>query len=167
MQCKQYEYLIIESSERNLTDEEQLRLKQHCSQCKNCSLFKKNLEEIRFSLKQSGPPPLSANLDNQTQHLCQEEINRRKLLFQNEKRTFWAPVPGYIWAAVVLLIILTSFLLFPELKNLSSDQPLSLRTIFMITIILQNAVMLFLSPVIIRRHKTKQGFSNLNKLEYS
>lgn len=167
MQCKEYEYLIIESSERDLTAEEQLKLKKHCSLCENCSRLKENIEEIRFSLKQSDPPELPSSLDKKTQQLCNDEINRKKLLLQHKQRSFWAPVPGYIWAAFILLTIMTSFLLFPELKNLNSDKPLSLWTIFMLTIILQNAVMLFLSPVIIRRHKAKQGFSNLNKLEYS
>jgi hypothetical protein len=37
----------------------------------------------------------------------------------------------------------------------------------MLTVILQNTVMLFLFPVIIRKYKTKQGFSNLNNLRYS
>lgn len=167
MQCKEYKYLIIESSERVLSDEEQQKLKKHCSQCENCSRFKENIEEIRFSLKQSVFPALPFSLDKKTKQFCRDEINRKKYTLQREKKPLRTPIPGYIWAAFILLTIMTSFLLFPELKILNSDQPLSLWTIVMVTVILQNAVMLFLSPVIIRRYKTKQRFSNLNNLRYS
>jgi len=167
MKCEEYEYLIIESSERDLTDEEQQKLKKHFSQCENCSQFKKNIEEICLSLKRSVPPPLPVNLDKKTKHLCADEINRKKRLFRREQKPFRVPVPRFIWVVFIILIILTSLLLFPELKNVNSDQPLSLWTILMLTVILQNAVMLFLSPVIIRRYKTKQGFSNFNNLRCS
>ena len=166
MRCKEYEYLIIESSERDLTDSEQQRINKHCSHCENCSRFKKNIEEIRISLKRSIPPAVPAGLDEKTELLCRNEINRKTLPFKQGTKAFCAPVPGYIWAAFILLTILTSFLLFSGLKTINSDQQLSLWTIFMFTVVLQNAVMLFLLPVIILRYKTKQGISNLNKLEF-
>jgi len=166
MRCKEYEYLIIESSERDLTDGEQQRINKHCSHCENCSRFKKNIEEIRISLKRSILPAVPTYLDEKTEILCRNEINRKKLTYKQEKKAFWAPVPGYIWAAFILLTILTSLLLFSGLKTINSDHQLSQWTIFMLTIVLQNAVMLFLLPVIILRYKAKQGISNLNKLEF-
>ena len=78
MRCKEYEYLIIESTERDLTDTEQLRLKQHCSRCESCSHFKENIEEIHFSLKRSDPPALPADLDKHTKDLCLDEMNRKR-----------------------------------------------------------------------------------------
>lgn len=167
MRCKEYEYLIIESTERDLTDTEQLRLKQHCSRCESCSHFKENIEEIHFSLKRSDPPALPADLDKHTKDLCLDEMNRKKERSRYEQRPLRPQVPGYIWAVFALLTILTSFLLFSGLKTINADQPLSLGTIFMLTVILQNTVMLFLSPLIIRKNRTKQRISNLNKLEYS
>lgn len=167
MRCKEYEYLIIESTERDLTDSEHLRLKQHCSQCENCSHFKEYIEEIFCTLKRSDPPALPADLDIQTKDLCQDEISGKKEYCRHEQRPLRPQVPVYIWAVFALLTILTSFMLFSGLKTVNSDQSLSLETVLMLTIILQNAVMLFLAPVIILTKRAKQGISNLNKLECS
>ncbi|HDT11928.1 MAG TPA: hypothetical protein ENN58_04240 [bacterium] len=167
MQCKKFEYLIIESSERDLTDGEQLRLQEHCSQCNDCAHFKESLEEIRFSLKHTAPPSLSSDLDKKTKHLFMLEIDRKKFSPGKEEIPFRPPVPIYIWAAVALLTLLTSLLLFPELMTLNSDQPISLRTIALLTVILQNTVMLFFTPLIIRRYKSMQRFSDLYNLELS
>jgi len=167
MRCKEYEYLIIESTERDLTDSEQMRLKHHCCQCENCSRFKENSEEIRYYLKRYDPPALPADLDKHTKHLCQDEKRRKKEISRYGQSPLRPQVPGYIWAVFALLTILTSFTLFSGLKTLNTDQPLSLGTVLMLTIILQNAVMLFLAPVIIRTKRAKQGSSNLNKLACS
>lgn len=91
---------------------------------------------------------------------------------RTEKESLWAAnkrpllqtrssvaVPKLILAALIFLTVLTVIIVVPQLKELKLDETMPFSTVMALTIILQNAVMLFFTPILIRKYRSKnQGF---------
>lgn len=157
MRCKDIERLIIDSSERDLNQGELSAMKQHFTQCAECVCFQKDFKNMRISLKKMSTLIPPDELERRTRVLCQDELNSR---LASEKQlvsqTRPSPVPWLIWAALVSLIVLTAFLLVSLFKNIGLNQPLSFESAFVLAVMLQNAVMLFFAPVIIRKYQSQR-----------
>ncbi len=156
MKCKDIELLIIDSGEKDLSEEELSRLEQHVSQCKRCQRFEEDLKNIRNSFKKIKMLDPSAELTRKTLALCHSELSTRQAM---ESRTAHqvrsTPIPLFVWIAFVSLTALTVILALPLLGGLQLTQTLSLPIVVVLAIMIQNAVMLCFAPLLLRRYGSK------------
>ncbi len=157
MRCKDIERLIIDSSDEDLSSEELSAIEKHIVHCALCARFRDDLEKIRMGVKTMPQPVLPPDLAQKTRLRCQAEISRRPAAASKIARLIPSdPIPKYVWAALLPLILLTVFVLAPALKEIRLDQTLTFASVVAFTIIIQNAVMLLFAPILIRRHRWKK-----------
>jgi hypothetical protein len=166
MKCKDIELLIIDSSEKDLTEEELSQIEQHISQCEQCQRFEEDLKNIRISLKKIRMPAPSSELTRKTLALCHSELNTRhpmdgKAIPQIRS----AQIPLLIWVAFVSLTALTVILALPLLRGLQLTQTLSLPIVVVLAIMIQNAVMLCFAPLLLRKFGSKNQGLRLSLTE--
>jgi len=113
--------------------------------------FQEDLMAVRSYGEIKSTHTLPIALDHRTRALCHEKI-----------RTASSPIPRFIWAALIFLTLLTTVIALPVLQELRSDEALSYQVIFVISLCIQNAVMLFFAPVLIRRYREKKDNWNSN-----
>ncbi len=156
MRCKDIEHLIIESSDEDLSLEELSTIEKHIAYCALCARFQDELEKIRIGVKTIPQPILPPDLAQKTRLRCQAEMNQRPAAASKIARLIPSdPIPKYVWAALLPLILLTVFVLAPTLKEIRLDQTLTFTSATALTIIIQNAVMLLFAPILIRRRRWK------------
>jgi hypothetical protein len=97
-----------------------------------------DLNEILTYLQQAPLPMPSDEFFEKTRSLCHVRLGR-------------SPIPKFIWAAIAILLILTGILMLPLAKEIGLDQPLSLPTIGVLILVLQNLLMLFFTPILIQK----------------
>ena len=113
--------------------------------------FQEDLMAVRSHGKIKSTRTLPLELDHRTRALCHDRI-----------RTKSSPIPRFIWAALFFLTLLTTVIALPILQELRSDEALSYQVIFMISLCIQNVVMLFFAPVLIRKYREKKDLWNSN-----
>lgn len=156
MKCKDIERLLIDSSEEDLSAEKLAEIKQHVLVCAKCAHFQKNLKKVRNYIKEMTVPVPSDELVRKIHSAC---IDKMSNLNAVEKRTsgqnHLKSIPAYMWAALICLIILTVIWIIPLLRDFKLNETLSHQTIIVLSLMIQNAVMLLFSPILIRRYRTK------------
>lgn len=156
MKCKEIERLVINLSEEDLSEEEFSEIEQHVLDCAKCARFQDDLKKIRIYLKKMTLPVPSPELVRQTQSMCHAKIRilheaYMKTVGQNRLKS----IPKYLWAALISLIVLTIMWMFPLLRDLKLGQTLSFQAGVVFALMIQNAVMLFFAPILIRRYRLK------------
>ena len=165
MKCQDIERLIIDSSEEDFTEEERERIEEHLAQCPRCHSFQDDLKKIRTFLKEMTPPSPPAELARCTQLLCYTRMRRSQQAEEKARSRIQQtpPIPVYIWGALVSLTILTLILTLPLIEGLTSDQPLQPPMFGVLVLMIQNAVMLCFSPILLRKYRMKnQDFESPN-----
>ena len=161
MQCKDIERLIIVSSEEELSPEELKIMERHLEHCAHCTRLRDDLEKIRLGITTMPKPVLPADLAQKTRQKCLDEIRMQPA---PAKRVFSRirsyPVPIYVWVALVPLIIFTVLLIAPVIKEISLDESLTFESAAALTLLIQNAAMLFFAPILIRRYRSKREKTN-------
>lgn len=156
MRCKDIERLLIDSSEGELNAEELSQVKQHIKHCSNCAQLEDDLKNIRISIKKMARPESPAELLRQTQLICHAEIRALKSgVAKFSRQNHFRIIPTPVWAALISLIALTVILLIPLLTKFNLEPPLSIETIVVLTLMIQNAAMLFFAPVLIRKYRSR------------
>jgi hypothetical protein len=140
MRCQDIERLILESEERELSGEERLALDEHLARCASCTGFNDFCHSLRITSPNGPEQDLPAEVDQRVRRLCHQELNKKS-----------AGVPWMIWAALALLMFLTIDFLIPRVEEFWQNQKVTLEMGLVIILLLQNALMLFFAPVIIRR----------------
>lgn len=163
MKCKDIERLVIDSSEEDLSAEELSEIEEHVLHCAKCARFQDDLKKIRICLKEMTIRVPSAALIRRTQSICHTKM---RTLHAADRRTAGQTnlisIPKYMWVALISLIVFTIIWMLPLLKDIRLNQTLSFETVVVFTIMIQNAVMLFFAPLLIRRYRLKnQGFGPL------
>ncbi len=157
MRCKDIERLIIDSSDEDLSQEELSAIEKHVARCTLCTRFQDDFEKIRMDVKTIPQPVLPPDLAQKTRRRCQAEISQQHAAASKIAKLISSdPIPKYVWAALLPLIILTVFALAPTLKEIRLDQTLTFASAAALTIIIQNAVMLLFAPILIRRRRWKK-----------
>lgn len=163
MQCQDIELLIIASSERPLNQEELKRLEQHLTQCRSCASFQADWIRIRQSIKIIPVPPLSSGLDNRTRQLCQETLKTQTWGKRiSASRFFIRSLPKGIIAALISAAFLTVTALILFFTKFSTLELQAFKTAVILTLLLQNAVMLIFAPIIIDRSRRRKLNVNIN-----
>jgi hypothetical protein len=155
MRCKDIERLIVEASERGLSEEEVKAIGKHVSSCARCARFQEELEGIRVCLRNSSKPVLPDDLVRKTRDLCYAEIESlRGALQKTDRPVSSRSIPKLIWAAIASLIVITGFLLLPFIRDIELEKTFSFPALVVIFLIIQNAAMLFFTPVILRKFRS-------------
>lgn len=159
MQCQDLERLILESTERELNQEERLSLEKHLSQCKSCAAFQEFFDDLRRSLQKGPAPELPPDLEERVRFACHKE-----LLARRGGQTKPAPpepcasIPWLVWTALAALTVMTTVFLIPAAQELWQNQELSLNTVLALILLLQNAVALLIVPVLFRERPYSRRF---------
>jgi hypothetical protein len=150
MRCKDIELLILETRERKLTQGEIASIEQHLAVCAACTAFKNDLAKLRNGLNHVHRPAPSAELVAKTLARCEQEAataQKHPAGFGFRLRRF--PVPKLIWVSIPVIMGITTYLMLPGLKDLA-EQTRSLESMAVLTIILQNAALLILAPILLK-----------------
>jgi predicted nucleic acid-binding Zn ribbon protein len=153
MRCKDIERLIIDSTWKDLNREELLFIKEHTQQCPQCTLFQSEYKNLRLSLKNNPAPALPEDLDRSTCEMCRKALNLQKKS---------APtIPLFIWGVLAILIVISVIMFVPVFKDLRLNEPLSSQALFVLTFLIQNTVMLFFTPILIKNCRAKKQGLNI------
>jgi hypothetical protein len=156
MRCQDIERLIVDASGGGLNQEEVGAIEAHISSCEKCARLYEELEGIRVCLRNSSKPELPDALAQKTQELCYAEIESlRHALHEAERRIRNHSIPKLIWAAIASLIVITGFLSFPLIRDIELEQSFSFPAVVVLFLIVQNAAMLFFTPVILRKFRSQ------------
>jgi len=148
---------MLESGERELVREEQLALEEHLETCPDCVAFRGFRGDLRSRLREAAGQTLSVELSDNVRFRCHAELD--SLSRGRAGRGFGerpAAVPLPILAALLVLTGLTIVFLIPGLEEFRQSQKLTLGTALVLLIILQNALMLFAAPLLMRRGRLSQ-----------
>ncbi len=155
MRCKDIEHLIVDASAEGLSQEEIRAIEDHISSCVKCARLQEELEGIRVCLRNSSKPILPDDLIQKTRALCYKEMESHKSAAQKvDHHIANHSIPKLIWAAIASLIVITGFLLLPLLRDLEMEQTFSFPAVVVLFLIIQNAAMLFFTPVILRKFRS-------------
>jgi anti-sigma factor RsiW len=156
MRCKDIERLIVDASEGGLSQEEIRAIEEHISSCEKCTRLYEEWEGIRVCLRNSSKPVLPDSLVLKTQELCYREMKSlRGAPQRSERRVRNHTIPKLIWAAIASLILITGFLLLPLIRDIELEQTFSFPAVVVLFLIIQNAAMLFFTPVILRKFRSQ------------
>ncbi len=147
---------MLESGERELVREERL-LEKHLETCPDCAAFRDFLGGLRTSLRDASGPPLSVGLSDSVRLRCRAEVEAwlpPRLRSAPSKQPSGVPWP--IWGALLVLTGLTLCFLIPGLEEFRQSQKLTFGTVLVLLVILQNALMLFAAPLLMRRGRLSQ-----------
>ena len=150
MHCKDIEIKILGSNERKLSQNEITAIEQHLAQCPGCTQFKNDLVKLRNGLNHLSQPLPSPDIFEKTKALCNQELATKEKAAAG--RAFkWRrfPIPKLLWIALPVVIALTIYLMLPGIKDLTT-QARSYQSTAVLALILQNAAMLVLAPILIK-----------------
>ena len=157
MNCKAIERLILESEERPLADGERRSVEAHLRDCRGCQAFEDGRRTIREELKDLRRAGLPPSLDLRTRRLCLEALAGGPAAASPAEGKPKIPVP--VIAVSVLFTVLAVIWLTVALVDVMPGQPLPSGAWAAIAFIAQNALMLFLSPVILRSARTPEKYN--------
>jgi hypothetical protein len=149
---------MLEADERELLPEERLTLEAHLEACSGCVAFQSFRASLRGQLQKAAGPALSGELSDNVRFRCRAELDslaRTRAGREFGKRP--AAVPWPIWAAFLVLTGLTLIFLIPGLEELRQSQELTPGTVLGLLVILQNFLMLFFAPLLLRRGRLSQS----------
>lgn len=152
---------MIDGSDRILSRQELKAIEQHVIRCSSCARFQEDLQSIWVGLQTLSYPDPSEELVKKTKSLCYAEMEVMRVSGSRSiQRTQPRSVPKIIWAAVFALVVLTGILIISLLPlGFEIQESLSLKTVLIFTLIVQNAAMLFFAPVLIQKFRSpKNGF---------
>ncbi len=141
MNCDDVEILL--SSEDDLEQDNRQAIIRHLSHCARCAAFASDLQKIRTYLHEEPIQMPSAEFFEKTRVMCHVRIKK-------------SSIPKVIWIAFGILLILTGVLMLPLAREIWVDQPLSFPMISVMILLLQNLLMLFFTPVLIQRFRSRK-----------
>jgi hypothetical protein len=146
MRCQDFERLMLEKSEREWSLEERRVLEAHLENCPVCAAFR----DFRANLRSSWQKAPAANPDAE----LVEKVRRRCYAELLQKSPGRPPrVPWSIWAAFGILTVITLGFFIPQIQEFFTTKEFTPAMGYLSAILLQNAVMLFFAPVIMRRQR--------------
>jgi anti-sigma factor RsiW len=151
MNCKAIERLILDGEERPLADGERQRVEEHLRDCPGCRAFEAGRRVIREGLEEFRREGLPRSLELRTRNLCRDALGAGASA--DGART---KVPVAVTVVSLLFTVLAVIWLTVALVDVTPGQPLPSSAWAAIVFIAQNALMLFLSPVILRPARTSE-----------
>ncbi|OGD22473.1 MAG: hypothetical protein A2W03_02620 [Candidatus Aminicenantes bacterium RBG_16_63_16] len=156
MRCQDAERLILESG--GLGPEERSKLDTHLARCARCLDFREFWRALQGRVSFTAPAGAPSGLAERVRRAAHAELHSGLA-----GEAWWAPadarpeVPGFVWAALAAITILTLGFLIPGVQDFVENQKLTLGTGLVLVLILQNTLTLFFAPVVLRRRRYLQG----------
>ncbi len=158
---------MIDGVDRTLSRQEQNAFEKHVTQCSSCARFQEDLHMIRSGITALPCPAPTEELVNKTKSLCSAEMEIGGVPHSSSiQLSHPKAVPKIIWAALCVLVVFTGIFiisLFP--LGFEIEESVSLKTVLIFTLIVQNAAMLFFAPVLIQKFRSPKNGFNLNGYE--
>ena len=150
MKCKDIRHWLMDGKGESRVLPAQIQ--NHLSSCSSCARFWENLSFVQKQMDLLPAAALPPELREETHQLCRSVL---------EGLEDAAPASGFnraglpkiIWAAVFLLLGLTAGIVTTLFTDLNLSEGLTPKSTLIVTIMIQNAVMLFFAPVLLRRHQ--------------
>lgn len=155
MNCTAIERLILEGEGRTLEGGERRWIEEHLKVCPGCRAFEAGRRVIREGLRDLWQEALPRSLDLRTRNLCHEALGSDAA--EGATGAGRPKVPFAIVAVSLLFTLVAVVWLTVTLVDVTPGQPLPSSAWAAIVFIAQNALMLFLSPVILRSARTSEG----------
>ncbi len=152
MKCDDVQlWLLIMDKEDREQDKHQ-EIGRHLSCCSRCAALESDMQKIRDHLREVAAPKPSDEFIEKTRLLCHARLRR-------------SSIPKYIWIALGALLVLTGVLMLPLAREIMADRPLSFPVIGVLILVLQNLLMLFFTPVLVKKFRFQKkdlmnGFIN-------
>lgn len=146
MRCQDVERLMLESNEKERAPEERRSLQAHLETCSQCAAFKDFRAGLRSVWENAPAPDLAPEFIEKVRRRCHDE------LVQGPSRPA-AGVPWPIWAAFGVLTVITLGFFIPQILDFFSSREFTPALAWLLIILMQNAVMLFFAPVIMRHSR--------------
>jgi hypothetical protein len=149
LRCRDIERLVLESEYRAIPEGEQNLVEEHVRICAGCRGFAADRALLRAGLaavRWPAPP--------------EELVLRTRRLLRDAGTAAPTAVPAWVLVALAAVTIITSIWLAVWLPDLTqdttlADMPLAARAA--VFIIVQNALMLFCAPVVLRTARARRG----------
>lgn len=154
MNCNAIERLILESEERHLEQNKRRRVEEHLRVCPGCLAFEAGRRVIQEGLEEFRRERLPRSLDLRTRNLCRDALVAGAAAGSTDAAR--TKVPLAVTAVSLLFTVLAVIWLTVTLVDVTPGQPLPSSAWAAIAFIAQNALMLFLSPVILRPARTSE-----------
>jgi anti-sigma factor RsiW len=135
---------MLEKSEKERSPEERRALESHLETCPDCAAFRDFRESLRVAREMASAPALEPELAEKVRLRCHAELAQK-----SSRKP--AGVPWSIWAAFGLLTVITLGFFIPQIMDFFATKEFTPAMGLLLAILLQNAVMLFFAPVIMRR----------------
>lgn len=156
MRCKDIERMIMASSDEELSPEEIKAVEEHLAGCAHCAQLRDDLKKIWMGVKSMPKPVLPPELAEKTRQMCYSEWKKRSEATKSALRASPSPIPIYVWGVLIVLTVLTMFITIPVISEIKLDEPLTFKSTAVLTLIIQNAAMLFFAPILIRKYRSKK-----------
>ena len=161
MKCKQAEKLIIELSQTGLDPAIKAELDAHVFDCPKCTSFREKFQMIHQGIDEIKYPDPSTAILEKTIALCHDELIEQDEIYGFEKyHPETIRIPRFVWYAFGMLLILTVAWGVPVIREVVKSQIITRQAIMVLTVIVQNLMMLIFSPVLLRRLKLKSCETN-------
>jgi hypothetical protein len=144
------------SSDEELCPEEVKVVEEHLADCAQCTQLRDDLKKIWMDMKAMPKPVLPPELAEKTRERCYAELKKQYEVKKSALRSSPGPIPIYVWAVLIVLTVLTMFVTIPVISEIRLDESLSFKSAAVLTLIIQNAVMLFFAPVLIRKYRSRK-----------
>jgi hypothetical protein len=166
MRCKHVRVLLVDRQADSVSGSQSRLLNDHLEACGDCREFQRELKLLRQGIRIIPDPVLADDCERNTRELCYREIiSVPSGIGIKGKDRNTVRIPRLVYLALMVLVTLTLVLIFPVAGELPFKTELSLPDALVLTLVLQNAVMLLLSPLLIRRYgglpgQIRQGAKN-------
>jgi anti-sigma factor RsiW len=132
----------------------------HLEACPRCASIEKELDVVRRALAGSVPSGPPAALFEATRRLCLERLAASEAAPARPVAGLNGAlrrVPPAVWAALIGLLLTTAFILAPFFGEALRSEPLSYASWVGLGFLVQNAFMLFFSPLLLRRRRRAEA----------
>jgi len=155
MRCRDVRQLAIDDAGRDLTKGVRHEVEEHLAQCERCARFRENLGSVRRGVKDLSHPAPSGTVDARVRALIGNAGAVRHGAPEPLPPSWGSiSIPRYIWAAIPILVVLTTVIMAWGLQDVLNKTGTFLAATF-VALLLQNAAMLVLSPLLIRALRRK------------
>lgn len=157
MRCRQMRHLIIDAAEQ--APDVRQGMEEHIERCEGCARFREGVEAIHRGVKDLPRPAPSGRVDARVRALLGNAgAVRRGAAEPLPPRWGSFSIPRLIWAAIPVLLVLTSLIMAWGLQDVIEKTSSFLAASF-VALLLQNAAMLVFAPILIRALRRKESQS--------
>lgn len=149
LSCRDVERLIIEDEDGKLTADMRRLVEDHLRGCRRCQGFAADRGLIRETIAAVRWPAPPETLVRAT----------RRRLTEDERRPRAAAVPAWVLVALAVTTVVTGLWLAISLADVGPEMTLadlSVAALAAVIVIVQNVLMLFLAPVVLRTVRSRR-----------